>query len=92
MSTDYKAEVKLYTTPWCPYCVRAKGLLKRKNVPFEDFNVASDPQLRRQIVERTGKTSVPQIFINDQPIGGCDELHTLEAIGQLDQMLAVAPS
>lgn len=87
MSHDFKAEVKIYTTPWCPYCVRAKKLLDKKQVAYEDFNVAYDNALRAEVSKRSGRTSVPQIFINDQPIGGCDELHELEARGELDALL-----
>lgn len=90
--SNYKAEVKIYTTPWCPYCVRAKQLLDRKNVTYEDFNVAYDQALRAEVSSRSGRTSVPQIFINDEPIGGCDELHALERGGQLDPMLEREPS
>ena len=87
-----KANVKMYTTPWCPFCIRAKSLLTRKNVAFEDIDVSGDFELRRKMTEMTGRTSVPQIFINDQPIGGCDELHALEAKGKLDEMLAREPA
>jgi len=90
--SQYKAEVKIYTTPWCPYCVRAKKLLDRKEVSYEDFNVAYDQAMRAEVSQRSGRTSVPQIFINDQPIGGCDELHDLEAKGQLDSLLQAEPA
>lgn len=85
------AKVTMYTTPWCPYCIRAKSLLNRKNVAFEDIDVSNDPQLRRKMTEMTGRTSVPQIFINGQAIGGCDDLHALEAKGLLDNMLSQEP-
>lgn len=86
------AEVKIYTTPWCPYCIRAKKLLDKKGVAYEDFNVAHDQELRAKILERTGRRTVPQIFINDVAIGGSDELHALEAKGELDGLLAKAPA
>lgn len=87
MSQSLFAKVKMYSTPWCPYCIRAKSLLKRKGVHYEDINVAVQPSLRKEMVELTGRTSVPQIFINEEPIGGCDELHMLEASGKLDELL-----
>ena len=86
--SQVNADVKIYTTPWCPYCIRAKSLLKKKGVSFQDFNVAFDGELRNKIIRETGKTSVPQIFINGKAIGGCDELHALESQGKLDQLLA----
>ena len=84
-----QAQVKIYTTPWCPYCIRAKHLLKQKGVAFEDVNVAFDPETRSRLVEQTGRTTVPQIFIDGKGIGGCDELYTLESRGELDKLLAV---
>jgi glutaredoxin 3 len=92
MAESYPANVKLYTTPWCPYCIRAKSLLKRKGVTFEDIDVSRQPNLRREMTELTGRTSVPQIFINEEPIGGCDDLHALEAAGRLEPLLAETPS
>lgn len=85
------ADVRIYTTPWCPYCIRAKKLLKTKGVDYEDFNVAHDQELRAKIFEQTGRRTVPQIFINDEPIGGCDDLYALDAKGKLDALLATAP-
>ena len=83
-------EVKIYTTPWCPYCVRAKRLLDKKGVDYEDINVDGQPEVRAKLREITGRTSVPQIFINGKGIGGCDDLHTLEGIGELDTLLAAS--
>jgi len=85
------AQVKMYSTPWCPYCVRAKKLLKKKGIAFEDINVAFDQEMRSQLKTKTGSHTVPQIFINDVSVGGCDELHALEASGELDGMLNQAP-
>lgn len=87
METAKQAEVKIYTTPWCPYCIRAKRLLDRKGVGYEDTNVYSDPEMRRKLVEWTGRNTVPQIFINGKGIGGCDELFALDAVGELDSLL-----
>ena len=82
-----QAEVKMYSTPWCPFCIRAKQLLKQKKVTFEDINVAFDQNLRNQIALETGRTSVPQIFINGEGIGGCDELYALERSNRLDALI-----
>jgi len=79
--------VKVYTTPYCPYCVRAKRLLERKGVPYEEIDVANDDQARIDLAERTGRRTVPQIFIGDEHVGGSDDLHALEQEGKLDGML-----
>jgi len=80
-------EVTMYTTRWCPFCVRAKALLNRKGVEFTEISVDGDHRLRQQMAERAGRTSVPQIWIGDLHIGGCDELHAFERQGRLDAML-----
>ncbi len=83
------ATVEVYTTLFCPFCVRAKNLLKAKGVAFTEISVDGDPGLRRQMTERSrGGVTVPQIFINDEPIGGSDELVALENQGRLDALLA----
>lgn len=82
------AEVIIYTTQVCPYCVRAKQLLQRKGVPYREIDVSHDAEERQRLVARTRQRTVPQIFINAQPIGGCDELYALERSGQLDILLA----
>ena len=82
------ANVELYTTPTCPFCIRAKGYLDRQGVEYTDINVAYNPELRQEMVTRSGGgTTVPQIFINDQSIGGCDELFDLAMDGELDELL-----
>lgn len=91
MTNEIKADVKLYTTPWCPYCVRAKSFLKSKSIPFEDFNVAFNSKLRDQVVQETGHRTVPIITINGSLVGGCDDLLALEASGKLDTLLSQAP-
>lgn len=80
-------KVLVYTTPYCPYCLRAKLLLKNKNVPFEEIDV-SDDGLRDELVTRTNWRTVPQIFIGDEFVGGYDQLQELEDDGKLDGMLA----
>ena len=79
--------VKIYTTPYCPYCVRAKRLLEGKGVPYEEVDVANDDQARIELAERTGRRTVPQIFIGQDHLGGSDDLHALEEQGKLDAML-----
>jgi glutaredoxin 3 len=82
------AKVEIYTTQFCPYCVRAKSLLKQKGVAFEEID-ASDPDVRDAMVERAGgRRTVPEIFINGRIIGGYDELKALEDADQLDSLLA----
>ena len=80
--------VEIYTTRYCPYCVAAKALLKRKGIPFTEIDVSGDYQLRQKMVERAhGRMTVPQIFIGKTHVGGSDELHALEAAKKLDALL-----
>ena len=79
--------VKIYTTQTCPYCLRAKRLLQKKNVPYEEIDVSSDDDKRMQLMQRTGRRTVPQIFIGEESVGGSDELYALEQRGELDQKL-----
>jgi glutaredoxin 3 len=79
--------VTIYTTAGCSYCRRAKVLLVRKNLEFTEIAVDNDPEGRRMMVERAGRTSVPQIFFDDEHIGGCDELYELDYDGKLDPLL-----
>ena len=79
--------VVLYTTRFCPYCIRAKQLLDSKQVAYEDRSVDGDGQLRAEMSMRAGRTSVPQIWIGDTHVGGCDELYALERKGKLDALL-----
>ena len=81
-------DITIYTTPLCPYCARAKGLLKRKNASFIEVDVSDDPALREAMRTRAGgRNSVPQIFIGATHVGGCDDIHALESHGKLDAML-----
>lgn len=83
------AKIEIYTTPLCPYCHAAKALLKRKGVSFVETDVSRDENLRQQMTLRAGgRRTVPQIFIDDRHIGGCDDLHALDARGGLDPLLA----
>jgi glutaredoxin 3 len=85
------ARVKIYTRRWCGYCVAAERLLTQKGVAFEQIDATGDPALRKWLVEATGRTTVPQIFINDRPIGGYDDLRALDRTGRLDALLAAEP-
>lgn len=79
--------VKVYTWATCPYCLKAKRLLSNKNIAFEEISIDGDRQALSDLKAQTGSGSVPQIFIDGVFIGGCDDLHALEAKGQLDDML-----
>ncbi len=83
------AKVEVYTTSYCPYCIRAKSLLKGKGVAFEEIDVSGDAALREKMIEMSGgRRTVPEIFINGKIIGGYDELRALEAEGRLDPLLS----
>ncbi|HXO91914.1 MAG TPA: glutaredoxin 3 [Stellaceae bacterium] len=85
------AEVELYTTMFCPYCVRARALLERKGVAFTEIDIIEEPARRAEMIRRAdGRTSVPQIFINGEHIGGSDELAALDRAGALDAKLGTA--
>lgn len=81
--------IEIYTTPTCPFCVAAKRLLTQKGAEFEEISVAWDPFGRRRMSQRAnGGSTVPQIFIDDRHIGGCDDLYALDSEGALDALLA----
>lgn len=80
--------VVIYTTPICPYCARAKSLLKKKGAAFDEIDVMMDPDARREMEEKSGRRTVPQIFIGGTHVGGSDDLHALEEDGKLDALLA----
>jgi len=82
------ARIEIYTTQWCGYCARAKALLERKGASFEEMDVMEDEAKRAEMRSRSKRTTVPQIFINGQHIGGSDELAALESAGKLDALLA----
>jgi glutaredoxin 3 len=83
-------DVVVYTTMSCPYCVQAKRLLDRKGVPYREIDVSRDAEKRAEMMQASGRRTVPQIFIAEQSIGGFDELYELEQSGQLDTMLSGA--
>ena len=82
------AKIDIYTKPYCPYCERAMALLTRKGVEFNHIVASNDPALRAEMNTRSGRSTYPQIFINDQHVGGCDDLMALESRGGLDPLLA----
>ncbi|HKI62235.1 MAG TPA: glutaredoxin 3 [Mariprofundaceae bacterium] len=84
-------KVEVYSGDMCPYCVRAKALLRKKGVAFSEYNVQLKSELREEMLRRAaGSRTIPQIFINDRHVGGCDELYALERKGELDSWLKPA--
>jgi glutaredoxin 3 len=82
------SKVRIYTTPICPFCVRAKALLKKKGATFDEVDVFMDADARQEMEDKTnGARTVPQIFIGEKHVGGCDDLYALESEGQLDSLL-----
>ena len=79
--------VTVYTSDWCPYCRRAKDLLTQKNVVFNECNVDDEPELRQEMIARSNRRTVPQIFIGDRHVGGCDDLVELDRSGELDRLI-----
>jgi glutaredoxin 3 len=79
--------IVVYATDYCPYCWRARALLDRKGASYTILNVNRDPLLWDEIARRTGRDTVPQIFIGDRHVGGCDDLYALERCGELDPLL-----
>ena len=85
------AEVVMYRTPYCPYCVRAAMLLKKKGVEFKEIDVSNDDEARERLLRDTGSRTVPQIFINGVSVGGFDDIASLDRRGALDPLLREAP-
>ncbi len=82
------AKVEIYTWSTCPFCLRAKDLLEEKTVEFTEYNIDGDEAARSKMAQRAkGRRTLPQIFINDQHVGGCDDLHRLDYQGKLDELL-----
>lgn len=82
------AKVEIYTTKLCPYCYRAKSLLNSKGVAFHEVDVSFNPKMRQWLLDRTGRRTVPQIFINEESVGGYDDLAALDQEGKLNDLLA----
>lgn len=84
------SKIEIYTKGYCPYCHRAKALLAKKDVHYSEIDIDVKPELRNIMIDKAdGKSTVPQIFINGQHVGGCDDLFALEAKNQLDSLLAI---
>jgi glutaredoxin 3 len=84
------AKVEMYTTMWCPYCAQARALLEKKGVDYTEIDIAEQPRRRDEMIRRAGgRTSVPQIFIDGEHIGGCDEMVALDRKGLLDPKLGI---
>jgi glutaredoxin 3 len=79
--------VTLYVSDWCPYCQRAKGLLTQKNIAFSEINVEEDVKFRDEMIARSNRRTVPQIFLGDKHIGGCEDLYALNDSGELDRLI-----
>ena len=79
--------VTLYVSDWCPYCQRAKNLLNQKQVIFDEINVDDDAKFREEMTARSNRNTVPQIFIGDKHVGGCDDLFALDRSGELDRLI-----
>jgi len=84
------SKIEIYTQPWCPYCGRAIALLQKKGVTFQEVNAPHGTPQRKEAIARSGQSSVPQIFIDGQHIGGSDDLVALDRAGRLDPLLAAA--
>jgi glutaredoxin 3 len=87
MCKPRESSVLIYLTSWCPYCERARQLLLSKGVLVREINIEEVPEARAEMVARSGRHTVPQIFIGETYVGGCDELHALDAAGGLDTLL-----
>jgi glutaredoxin 3 len=83
--------VTIYTKTWCPYCMAAKDLLEQKGIAFKEIEITGKPDLRDEMLAKAkGRSSVPQIFIGERHVGGCDDLYALDRKGELDKLLALA--
>ena len=82
------SDITIYSSRYCPFCYRAKALLDQKNRKYREISVDGEPELRREMIAKAGQYTVPQIWIGEQHVGGCDDLYELERQGQLDVLLA----
>jgi glutaredoxin 3 len=80
-------DVVVYLAGWCPYCQRARDLLSKKGIQFREVDVDDDPKLREEMIARSGRRTVPQIFIGEKHVGGCDDLLALDGYGELDRLI-----
>lgn len=81
------SNVTIYSRSWCSFCRHAKSLLDSKGVAYQEIDIEEQPEKRDEMIELSGRTSVPQIFINQQSIGGCDDLYALQSSGDLDRLI-----
>lgn len=88
--TDIEHDIVMYSSPFCGYCAAAKRLLKAKSATFKDIDVIAEPDKRAEMVARSGRTTVPQIFIADRHVGGFDDLNALNQRGELDALIEAA--
>jgi glutaredoxin 3 len=84
------SKVTIYTKPFCPYCIRALELLEKKGVDYTEIQAAFDPAKRQEMMQRSGRSTYPQIFVGDHHVGGCDDMLALEREGKLDPLLSAA--
>jgi glutaredoxin 3 len=82
-----RPDIVIYVNGWCPYCQRARGLLSKKGLAFHEINVEDDARLREEMTARSGRRTVPQVFIGETHVGGCDDLIALDASGELDRLI-----
>ena len=85
-------DVEIYTQPWCPYCSRAKNLLDEKKVPYREIDAPHGTPQRAESAKRSGRTTVPQVFVDGRPLGGSDDLAALERSGKLNALLGILPA
>ncbi len=86
------ADILVYTTGWCPFCMRAKALLDRKGYSYRELNVEDEPALREEMMKRSGRRTVPQIFVGETHVGGFDELSALDRAGRLEPLVHGSPN
>ena len=79
-------DIVIYVTGWCPYCERARALLSKKSLAFREIDVNDGPKLREEMIARSGRRTVPQVFIGEKHVGGCDDLLALDGTGELDRL------
>jgi len=85
-------KIEVYTQEWCPYCAKAKALLKSKDLPYSEIDVTTDEARQQEMIRRSGRRTVPQIFLDGESVGGYDELASLNATGELDRRLGLKGS
>ncbi len=81
--------IVMYSSQYCPFCFRAKAVFQQKSLPFEEINVDMDAALRQEMMQKSGRRTVPQIWIGERHVGGCDELMALQRSGELDSILGL---